>query len=462
MDDGVLTLSGSEAEPVRAERARILVDLLGRIDELTEAGVAAIRAEIPAYEAQRDERFLADLANQVRLVYSTSLSAMLEERPVTPDDIAFVRGAATRRAEIGFALEDYLAAFRVGQLVVWDAMVATAAETPEGREAALTLAAPLIRLINFASMHAGQGYVEYRQLAVAEADRERRDLLEVLLAGEVPARGPLHGLATKHGIGTDTSMLVVAAVTVGPRSSAEAIQAASIEVARAGLGEHALVVVRQGEIVAVPVLGAAGDAAKVCARIDAVQERLNAVGTPVAVGVSTVAAGVREIPRAYVEARAARECLSGQPGLVAIPRLTPFEYLVLRADVTARRVVDPTLVAFLEEDVARGGALCTTVQAFAAADLNLRAAAQRLHVHPNTAQYRLRRVEQRTGRNPRRIADLLDLLVAIALHRPPMAAGSLLSKEEPRDGARSGDKVRAVSGSSKELQGTGEDSREMV
>jgi PucR C-terminal helix-turn-helix domain/GGDEF-like domain len=462
MDDGVLTLSGSEAEAVRAERARILVDLLGRIDELTEAGVAAIRAEIPAYEAQRDERFLADLANQVRLVYSTSLSAMLEERPVTPDDIAFVRGAATRRAEIGFALEDYLAAFRVGQLVVWDAMVATAAETPEGREAALTLAAPLIRLINFASMHAGQGYVEYRQLAVAEADRERRDLLEVLLAGEVPARGPLHGLATKHGIGTDTSMLVVAAVTVGPRSSAEAIQAASIEVARAGLGEHALVVVRQGEIVAVPVLGAAGDAAKVCARIDAVQERLNAVGTPVAVGVSTVAAGVREIPRAYVEARAARECLSGQPGLVAIPRLTPFEYLVLRADVTARRVVDPTLVAFLEEDVARGGALCTTVQAFAAADLNLRAAAQRLHVHPNTAQYRLRRVEQRTGRNPRRIADLLDLLVAIALHRPPMAAGSLLSKEEPRDGARSGDKVRAVSGSFRELQGTGEDSGEMV
>jgi PucR C-terminal helix-turn-helix domain/GGDEF-like domain len=420
--DGILTLSGPEAETVRAERARILVDLLGRIDELTEAGVAAIRAEIPAYGAQRDERFLADLANQVRLVYSTSLSAMLEERPVTPDDIAFVRGAAMRRAEIGFALEDYLAAFRVGQLVVWDAMVATAAETPEGRQAALTLAAPLIRLINFASMHAGQGYVEYRQLAVAEADRERRDLLEVLLAGEVPARGPLHALARIHGIGTDTSTLVVAAVSVGPRSSAESIQAASNEFARAGLGENALVVVRQGEIVAVPVLRPGGDPLEVCARIEAVQGRLNAVGTPVAVGASTIASGVRELPRAYLEARAARECLAGQPGLVAIPRLSPFEYLVLRADDTARRVVDPRLTAFLDDDVVRGGPLSSTVQAFAAADLNLRAAAERLHVHPNTAQYRLRRVEERTGRNPRRIADLIDLLVAIALHRPPTAA----------------------------------------
>jgi sugar diacid utilization regulator len=36
-------------------------------------------------------------------------------------------------------------------------------------------------------------------------------------------------------------------------------------------------------------------------------------------------------------------------------------------------------------------------------------------VHPNTAQYRLRRVQERSGRNPRRIADLLDLLVAMTL-----------------------------------------------
>jgi PucR C-terminal helix-turn-helix domain/GGDEF-like domain len=409
------TMAGVDA--VRAERARILAALLAQIDELTESGVAAIRAEIPAYAARRDERFLADLANQIRLVYSTSLSAMLEERQVTSEDIGFVRGAAMRRAEGGVALEDYLAAFRVGQLVLWDAMVVSAADTPEGREAALTLAAPLIRLINFASTHAGQGYVEYRQLAVAEADRERRDLLELLLAGELPGRGPLAALAEAHGIDADTPTLVVTAVAVGPRSGPEATQAASITVARAGLSESTLVVVRQGEIVAVPVLGAGGDPLELCTRVEAVQERLNAVGTPLAVGASTVAAGVRELPRAYLEARAARDCLAGEAGLVAIPRLTPFEYLVLRADETARRVVDPRLTSFLDEDLSRGGVLSETVQAFAQSDLNLRAAAERLHVHPNTAQYRLRRIEDRTGRNPRRIADLIDLLVAIDLRR---------------------------------------------
>jgi PucR C-terminal helix-turn-helix domain/GGDEF-like domain len=407
----------SDAQAVGAERARILTSLLGRIDELTEAGVASIRAEIPAYGAQRDERFLADLANQVRLNYSTTLSSMLEERVVTPDDIAYIRGAAMRRAEIGFALEDYLAAYRVGQLVLWDAMLACAGDSPAAREAALTLAAPLIRFINFASTHAGHAYVEFRQLAVAEADRHRRDLLELLLAGELPGRGPLHAVANAHGIDVDSSALVVSAVSGGPHSSREATEAASIAIARAGLSEGTLVVVRQGEIVAVPVLRTAADPVKLCERIEALQERLKGEGKPLAVGVSTVAAGVVELPRAYLEARAARECLAGQAGVVAIPRLTPFEYLMLRADETTRRVVEPILREFLDEDLTRGGVLSSTVQAFARADLNLRAAAEQLHVHPNTAQYRLRRIEQRTGRNPRRVADLLDLLVAITLER---------------------------------------------
>jgi sugar diacid utilization regulator len=409
------TLAG--AETVSAERARILSTLLGRIDAITEAGVDAIRNEIPAYAAQRDERFHADLASQVRLNYSTTLSAMLEERVVTPDDIAFIRGAAMRRAEIGIALEDYLAAYRVGQLVLWDAMVACAADSHEGREAAVTLAAPLIRFIHIASTLAGQAYVELRQLAVAEADRHRRDLLELLLAGELPARGPMHAAARAHGIDKDTWTLVVAATPGGPHSGPEAIQAASIAVARAGLSESTLVVVRQGEIVAVPVLRTDADPTSLCSRIEDLQKRLSAEGTPLAVGVSTIAVGVAELPRAYQEARAARECLAGQAGVVAIPRLSPFEYLLLRADETAHRVVDPSLRTFLDEDLAQGGVLSTTLQAFSRADLNLRAAAEHLHVHPNTAQYRLRRIEERTGRNPRRIADLLDLLVAIALER---------------------------------------------
>jgi hypothetical protein len=79
------------------------------------------------------------------------------------------------------------------------------------------------------------------------------------------------------------------------------------------------------------------------------------------------------------------------------------------------RLVNPRPRAFLDEDRRRGRVLTETICAVADANVNLCVAAERLQVHPNTAQYRLRRIEERTGRNPRRIADLLDLLVAIAL-----------------------------------------------
>jgi DNA-binding PucR family transcriptional regulator len=132
-------------------------------------------------------------------------------------------------------------------------------------------------------------------------------------------------------------------------------------------------------------------------------------------GVSTVATGVGNLPRAYQEAHVALAGVGDDGGVAALARLTPFDYLALRADDTARRLVNPQLRAFLDEDRQRGGVLTETIRAVADCDLNLRLAAERLQVHPNTAQYRLRRIEERTGRNPRRIADLLDLLVAIAL-----------------------------------------------
>jgi hypothetical protein len=409
----VQTAAGTEA--ALAERARILSTLLLDMDALVERAIAAMRADIPAYAAQ-GERFYADVRDQVARHYDTKLRCMLEERPVTVQDIAFVRGAAMRRARAGFALEDYINAFRVGQQVFWEAVVDRADETPVGHEAALTLATPLMRYCNFASTQASRAYVEFQQYLAADAEGERRDLLEHLLAGEMPTHGPLLATARAYGLGADAPMMVATAVPVGPHLDADVSHAASATIMLARLHEaRTLVAVRQAEIVAVPALRSGTGPVAVCDRLQEVQERLRREGLPLAMGISTVAAGVAELPRAYLEARAALDSVAGDGGVVALPRLSPFEYLARRADDTARRLVDPRLRLFLHDDHARGGALTATIRAFADADLNLRAAAERLQVHPNTAQYRLHRIEERTGRNPRHIGDLLDLLVAITL-----------------------------------------------
>lgn len=404
------------SDVVAAERGRILSSLLSDLSALVDAAIEAMRAEIPAYAGQ-GEGFFEDVREQVAAHYRTKLTAFLEERQVTLEEVGFIRGAAMRRARAGLALEHYINAFRVGEKVLWDAIVERAGEHPFGHEAALTLAAPLMRYVDFVTTHAAHAYVEFQQFALADADRERRDLLDLLLAGDLPAEGALHTLARQYAIDAEKPAVVVVALARGggnepPHAARTALTAASSPETKA------LVVARRNEIVAIWSLGARADIAVACDRLDRAYEHLRREGVELAIGVSALAHRVKDLPRAYHEAREAVDRVREAGGVAALPRLSPFDYLVLRNDETARRLLDPELRRFLAEDRARGGVLCETIRAFAGADLRLRDTAERLHVHPNTAQYRLRRIRERTKRNPRHIADLMELLVAIQLERP--------------------------------------------
>ncbi|MGQ4374227.1 PucR family transcriptional regulator [Streptomyces sp. SAS_267] len=408
------------SEPLRRERRRILHAVHDRVEEVAEAAVEVMRAEIPSYALQ-DERFFRDVRDQVLEHYQMQLAALAGDRDITPEDLVFSRAAAMRRARAGFALEDWISAFRVGRQVLWDVLLDCAGTSAEAQQAALSLVTPLMRYVDYASTHAAQAYVEYQQHVVADADRERRDLLDQLLAGVAPTRGPLMAAAQAYGVGPRSPMMAVVAVCVGDTrtgdpTSAENGYAASASISVAGpWAGRTLVVVRHGEVVAVPVVRAGMAAEDICAHFETVQRRLARAGTMLSMGISTVAQGAGELPRAYQEARAALDLVPSGGGVAALPRLSPFDYLALRADDLARQLVDPRVRSMLEEDRRRGDTLAATIRTFAEADLNLRLAAERLRVHHNTAHYRLRRIEERTGRNPRRIADLLELLVALAI-----------------------------------------------
>lgn len=397
-----------------AERDRILRVLEDRIGELADAGTAAIRREIPAYQAS-DERVMGDVRRQVEKHYRVKLQCLARGEDARLDDLLFTRSAAMRRARAGFALEDYLNAFRVGQRVFWEALLEAAGPTDAGHEAALTLVGPVMRFVDVASTHAARVYVEFQEHLAADAVRHRRDLLDLLLEGRMPPCGPLHNEATAHGISDQAQMLVVVAVPMAGGEEAAAMRAGAA-LAHAGLGgNRALVVTEPGEIVAVVALGPTCDAERACELLAGLHVRLRREGMPLAVAISTVAEGLGELPRAHADARAALECVAHDGALLALPCLSALEYLALRADGTAQRLVDPTVRAFLREDRERGGAQADTIRALAAADLRLADAADRLQIHPNTMQYRLRRIAERTGRNPRHVADLVGLLVAISL-----------------------------------------------
>jgi len=384
------------------------------LEDLVAAAVRDIWDQVPAYSGSGDERLREDVAQHVRAIFEVFLAGLTGGRPSRRSEFTMTREQATRRVEQGITLADFLQAFRIGQLRLWHGVLAAAGDDPGARDAALALVAQIMGVIEVGSTVAAEAYVEAQQHAVAESDRLRRDLLEDLLARRASFDGPKRALLRTSGLGPDTRILVTSAVLAGDESDEHALRDAALAVGRTGGGGRALVVVRQEEIVVVtPVLQDGGAAAvaglrRICAGLR--QRRI-----ALAAGVSTVRTGLPEVADAYAEARIARDGLGSAPGVLALSLLTSLDYLVLREDETARRLIRPEVRRFVEEDAAAGGGLIATLVEFAASDLNAVAAAERLHLHVNTAYYRLDRIAERTGCDLRRLADVMELLIALRL-----------------------------------------------
>jgi sugar diacid utilization regulator len=243
----------------------------------------------------------------------------------------------------------------------------------------------------------------------------RRDLLEDLLAGREPAPGPRLTAARAAGLDPGGPCLLIAAVPVAPPDDEFALRSAASALARAAGGVlRPLTVVRQDEIVIVRSLGGQ-DPRKLTEPIGRARQELAGAGVGLAIGISTAFETTAGLPDAYGEACTAIESLGPGGGVIALPDLSAFEYLTLRSDATARRLVAPAVRRFVEEDAAGGGALTDTLLAYAAANLNAKVAAERLYIHVNTAHHRLARIEERTGCHLRDLADVQELLIAIRL-----------------------------------------------
>jgi DNA-binding PucR family transcriptional regulator len=68
-------------------------------------------------------------------------------------------------------------------------------------------------------------------------------------------------------------------------------------------------------------------------------------------------------------------------------------------------------------DAAHRSKLLLTLRSFLAHSGSWSAAAQELHLHVNTLRYRIGRIQQLTGRDPSRLEDQADLLLAVEAAR---------------------------------------------
>lgn len=396
----------------------LIAEVRARLDRTVAAALERTWAQVDAYASSAAHELREDVRAHVDAVFRAVLTAMEEGRRAVPADFPMTGSQAARRVRQGIGLSDFLRAFRVNQVQLWESILDVATSNGS-REIALTLATQVMEVIEVGSSVAAESYVAAQQAQLVESDRLRRDLVEALLLGNELPPGRNAEFARFLALDASSSLLVITAVAVASDTdssippSQDAITAVGGALSEA-LGS--LVVWRQEELVALARVGR-GERARVIARVERTQRRLEREGLVLAVGISTWHDGVVAAPRAYAEALLARGALRGRAGTCAMPQMKTFDYLVLRDDPTALRLVREDLRRFIEEDQGRGGTLTDTFLAYVMNDLNARETASTMHLHPNSAYYRLEKIRERTGLDLRSFSDVLELLVAVSLLR---------------------------------------------
>jgi DNA-binding PucR family transcriptional regulator len=152
--------------------------------------------------------------------------------------------------------------------------------------------------------------------------------------------------------------------------------------------------------------------------VDAVKRMASPAWTTATISPPGVA--LDELPAAFRMARGALELAADGNGPQILDLAdVAIDNLLLQLDDTedlrrfARRVLGPVL----DYDSNRGTDLVGTARALVDHDMDRRAAARVLHLHPNTVLQRTHRIEELTGLSFGRPRDLLSLTAALTVAR---------------------------------------------
>jgi hypothetical protein len=416
---GVWEQHTSPAHPTRDELAALARTLESDLERLVASAADAVSAHVEAYRAEDNPGSTAALLDQCREVLAVLTQCLLQDRVPQPQDFTATGALALVLVTNGVGLAEFLKSLRLAQINLWNRFVPLLADaSPAALSRAVYL---LMQTIEVASSCGAEAHLEAEQFRTVDRDRLRADLVDDLLMGRPPVLGPRRAILEAGGLRDDAPFVVCALDLGGPTDDPGALGNLRDSM-RAVLGRAAggLVVARASDVVG--VFPALDGGAAVGERIHLLHQEIGRTGTTVCVGISTVRVGWAGAPSAYREAVSARDGLGPAGGVCQVSTMSAMDYLALTEDDTARRLIDPRIRDFVEDELASGGQLLQTLEAYAAGHLNSRSAAERLGVHPNTAYYRLDRIAERTGRDLRSFPAVLDLLLAIRLLRGRRAA----------------------------------------
>ncbi|GAA5049552.1 PucR family transcriptional regulator [Nocardia callitridis] len=342
-----------------------------------------------------------------------ALAAQMFDRRAVPDDTQLdeVREAATQWSREGVPLSTILRAYHEGLRIAFGLVTGHAGSTDV--DELLVAADLMMELVEVITATVADSYVEEQHLVAKEHQTAAQTLASALLSG----RGS-SALARQAGMPIAESYQVVALAipehpderdpkvdgNVAARRKLRRLQS---ELATVFATRALALLSTKGGTLLIPLGADPAATAMTQATLD-----LLAKAAEVPLTATMVPSGIDEVPDAADQAHELLNLVrvgDRAPGLYQMTDLA-VEYQLTRGGPATRRIA--TILDPLEAHAE----LFETMRAYLGTDMNRRLTARQLFVHPNTVDYRLRRISQLTAIDLTTSAGISQAAIALLAH----------------------------------------------
>jgi hypothetical protein len=383
----------AEPVPLRStgRRSIAVVDrVMQDLDDLVASCADAMCREIPEYAALEESVLRHEVLPVTRRVLESFFTAFRAGATVPPRELRALGESGRARLRLGVPLDAVLHAYRIAGRLAWDSILH---HLEPGDEVVLgDLAARWIDFIDNASSTVAKNYLAESHTMLRALDARRRELVEALLSAE----GPAEVAAVSLRFSTVLAAAYVPVLVSGGGAAAriDALLAAAPSGTLGGhRGENVLLLVPERVEDVSRLRGAAGDV-------------LLAWGRPAAPGPGLLS----EVT--HVEELVAAARSEGRTQGAFGPDELLVEQLLLGNARVARALRERVVDVLLARDPS--GAVVSTLRHYLATG-SVPETARLEVVHPNTVTYRLGRVRDLTGLDPRVPAEATLLVLGLGL-----------------------------------------------
>jgi hypothetical protein len=400
---------------VRGEDAPLYRRVERQVPKLARRMIAQFVEEIPLYGLLPREQLEGEITAITEDNLRVFFRSLRQDRAPTDEELAEIRLSAARRAEERVPLDAVLTAYHVGGRMGWQALVEAA--TPADTDALIAAGERVLAYVQHVTAAVAAAYLEEQQAIYGEERDAQRALAVALLTGQ-----PAESIAARLGVTLAPAYAVLALVVDEHPDEHDPGVSGAVAARRkvrrllahleAQVGEPVLGLLdRTGGSALIPM--SAGSPEEVQAAVAPMVKGLeDAVGTRVNAAVA-LADDPADVARAATQARDVVR-LAERLGLPA--GLHTLADVLLEYQLTRSSDARPLLLGLLEP-LARSRDLLVTLETYLAHDLDRRKTAAALHVHPNTLDYRLRRVVELSGVDPSTARGLQLLGAALTARR---------------------------------------------